>query len=311
MAAIFVFPLVACSATFSADHHAGGNTSTDSGAAGAQAGHGGSATGETGGVAGAHTGGTTGSGGAATGGMAGTGGNPTAGCPTGLPGPTLVEVPTVDASAVASYCIDATEVTRAQYTTFLAANHPTTGQDSWCSWNTTYAPTDGAPGTDERPVVNVDWCDAAAYCKWAGQRLCGKVGGGSSGFYDNAKANLSEWYNACSAGGAVTYPYGNAFDVHACVENGYDNLNDYQAATDYAHPVGTSTCEGGFKGLFDMVGNVAEWEDACDGLNGTTDICLLRGGTFQDANLSCTYGGNAFRNYTAGNVGFRCCATRP
>ena len=31
-----------------------------------------------------------------------------------------------------------------------------------------------------------------------------------------ANANISEWYNACSAGGALAYPYGNTYEPEAC-----------------------------------------------------------------------------------------------
>jgi hypothetical protein len=54
--------------------------------------------------------------------------------------------------------------------------------------------------------VCVDWCDAHAYCKPVGKRLCGKIGGGPNLYADYASASSSEWYRACSSGGSFTYP---------------------------------------------------------------------------------------------------------
>jgi len=77
------------------------------------------------------------------------------------------------------YCIDATEVTRAQYAVFYAdSNRPTIAR---CAWNTDYTATmwPATVMTQDYPVVGVDWCDAATFCAWAGKRLCGAIGGGT------------------------------------------------------------------------------------------------------------------------------------
>ncbi len=273
-----------------------------SGAAGAAGGAGGGAAGTSGmgGAAGASgtggSGGTSASGG--TGGSGATGGaGGTGGCPTGVPGPALVDVN-------GAYCMDATEVTNAQYKAFLDTTPATSGQDAWCSWNTTYTPSTGWPaaGIESYPVAYVDWCDAYAYCSWAGKRLCGKIGGGANGYADFADATKSEWFNACSAGGAKTYPYGNTYDGAKC------NGIDYGASA----PIAVATapgCEGGYPGLHDMSGNVMEWEDSCAG-TGATDWCRLRGGGTNGGatGITCNLDQPFFRNYVASNIGFRCCS---
>ena len=48
------------------------------------------------------------------------------------------------------------------------------------------------------PVVGVNWCQAYGFCKSAGKRLCGRIGGGANAFTDYASAAASQWYNACS-----------------------------------------------------------------------------------------------------------------
>jgi formylglycine-generating enzyme required for sulfatase activity len=213
-------------------------------------------------------------------------------------------VPAPAGSSVAFFCVDATEVTNGQYAQFLAANVPTSAQDPWCAWNTSYTPPRGWPpaaGKDDYPVVYTWWCDAYAYCKWAGKRLCGGIGGGPSSFNGYADATQSEWYAACSAGGTRAYPYGNTYSASAC------NASLGSAAV----ASGTEpACEGGYPGLFDMSGNVDEWEDSCNGQTGVNDACRLRGGSygFSDPNVvRCDYDNYVNRDDGSPNVGFRCC----
>jgi formylglycine-generating enzyme required for sulfatase activity len=69
-------------------------------------------------------------------------------------------------------------------------------------------------------------------------------------------------------------------------------------------------CTGGLTGLFDMSGNVAEWEDSCDASTGATDSCVARGGSFasQAADLQCSAAAPYARSATDASLGFRCCA---
>src|SRR6185295_16488134 len=119
------------------------------------------------------------------------------------------------------------------------------------------------------PVVCVDFCDAFAYCALVGKRVCGAIGGGRGRFGSATDATSSQWFAACSGGGKHAYPYGDTYEGSAC--NGIDkggNLVDTGSI---------ATCVGGYPGLFDMSGNVYEWEDACTGEQGTT-VCHVRGG---------------------------------
>ncbi len=268
-----------------------GGTAATGGTAGTNAG------GATGATGGAPSGGGSPSGGGGTGGAGATGGS---GCP-GTAGPTMVQVP-------GGYCIDSTEVTNAQYAAFVAAAVSTGGQDAWCTWNTTFTPSGGWPGTgkDGYPVAYVDWCDAYAFCKWAGKRLCGKIGGGANAFGDYANPTASQWYASCSAGGTRTYPYGSAYQGTTC------NGADYPGSASIS--AGSATgCEGGYPGIFDLSGNVWEWEDSCKGTTGNGDYCRLRGGSFLNVDvapfLAC--GSNMpdyYRSNQYGHVGFRCCS---
>jgi len=213
-------------------------------------------------------------------------------CPAGR-GPTAARV-RFDGG---SFCIDTTEVTNAEFAAFLTAKGTdTSGQPAACAANTSYVPTDTWPiqqGHENDPVVYVDWCDARAFCQWAGKRLCGSR--------VDAFVTRDEWYVACSHDGARAYPYGTAYDPSAC--NG-------GATTGNLVPVGTKPgCVGGYDGLFDMSGNASEWVDACKD-DGT---CQHRGGAFYSKDpaaprLSCSDFGGIGRLESYSTVGFRCCA---
>ena len=77
---------------------------------------------------------------------------------------------------------------------------------------------------------------------------------------------------------------------------------------------GEQTCGSLTPGLFDMSGNVAEWENSCNASAGASDTCLARGGSFDSANgsasLTCATSAaqpGMPRNTTAADLGFRCC----
>ncbi|MBI4954436.1 MAG: SUMF1/EgtB/PvdO family nonheme iron enzyme [Myxococcales bacterium] len=248
------------------------------------------------------TGGQGGSG-AAGGGAGGAGGAGGVvyppGCVPGLPGPPIIEVPDLQGG---SYCIDSTEVTNADYATFLAANPSTAGQTADCTWNTSFVPAEGwppAPDRDAYPVAWVDWCDAAGYCAWAGKRLCGRVGGGALGV-DDFDPVENEWTNACTTGGTFEYPYGPTNDPSACNQG-------HAPDQDALLPVASlPTCEGG-SGLFDMAGNINEWTNACSG-PGEFDWCRTMGGDFYFINSEGCYHELGFARSGPWIVtGIRCC----
>ncbi|MBX3204117.1 MAG: formylglycine-generating enzyme family protein [Labilithrix sp.] len=221
-----------------------------------------------------------------------------------------------------TFCIDTTEVSNAAYDAFLAAKVDPKGQPPECAWNASFdrdRPEEDDGGVPEKPVVGVDWCDARAYCAWAGKYLCGKVEDGKKtgpvtleGLSDYTS---HQWMLACSAEARLRYPYGGLYDPAKC------NLVDYDAGR--ALPVGTVPgCVGGYQGIHDLVGNVWEWFDGpcsadgaleVDGGDGgpASDGCLLKGGSFLDngAPFDCRLEAtNIRRDLRQYNVGFRCCS---
>lgn len=235
-------------------------------------------------------------------------------CP-GTGGPSMVRV----GSQENSFCIDSTEVTFAQYRQFLAAKGTdTSGQPPECAWNNSFQPAIG--GDDDLPVAGVDWCDALAFCKWAGKNLCGKVQNGKRvGAVTEADLRdfeSHEWLLACSARGQLRYPYGGIHRPTAC------NVLELDAGKTV--PVKSQPlCQGGYPGVYDMIGNLWEWYDGpCfpsdagalpDGGDGgpARHECLVKGGAFLNggSNLDCAIDGRgALRERRGQEVGVRCCA---
>lgn len=191
-----------------------------------------------------------------------------------------------------SFCIDATEVTNTAYDAFLAAigdaGFGDAGPPPNCSGYSGFARKIALPvPVPADPVDRITWCDALAYCRWAGKRLCGKVVAGD--------AATGEWYEACSAGGTRVYPYGNSYDAAAC-----------NSATGALKPIGSmATCEGGIPGLVDMAGNAAEWINECNALG-----CGYVGGfhsSFSDTMCSSIGENNLPKSQFNLGVGVRCC----
>jgi len=214
------------------------------------------------------------------------------------------------------YWIDATEVTKAQYAAWLSTEPSIAAQQQFCSFNTTFIPgCDWPPtGDSSHPVVGVDWCDANAYCKGVGKRLCGRIGGGSTDYNAYADATTSQWYHACTAGGQNDYPYGDTYQPHTCNGNEDQHTGCDGGVCSSSAVASLSGCQSSipeYAGVFDMSGNVYEWEDACEASNGATDACHVRGGSFFGDGpmaLRCDSGLIAQRNSDWSHIcGFRCC----
>jgi formylglycine-generating enzyme required for sulfatase activity len=131
---------------------------------------------------------------------------------------------------VNAFSMDVYEVTVRQYAEFLRAE----GFNSPLDWKTMNQPTH-----QKYPVANVDWADAAAYCKWAGKRL----------------PTEAEWEKAARGTDGRLYPWGNDPPTPLHANYGKTGSHNYEALA----PVGTFENGKSPYGIYDMAGNVWEW----------------------------------------------------
>ena len=224
-----------------------------------------------------------------------------AGQPPGLQGgPEMAKFVRPDGSC---FWIDVTEVTEEQYADYLATAPGPSG-DPRCPGEAERSDAcraarldAGSPG--EYPQTCVDWCEARAFCLWAGKDLCLD----DAEAVDEALLAASDYYYACSAGG--THLASAPCPTEVC--------NVPQAGFDAIQPAGkASNCyvEGSDKTrVYDLIGNVAEWTAEC--LLDTPDgACLVRGGSF-DASACCDEPSRVMRRRATTNTGFRCCYYAP
>lgn len=255
-----------------------------------------------------------------------------------------------------AYCIDQSEVSKGQYNNFITANVPVSTQTGACTVNDTFVPRGAWPPAESPgplefnlglPVHYVDWCDAQAYCTWAKKRLCANIPTGPAakptpvtpGAANNIAAS-DAWYNACSAQGTKTYPYGAIpYDALRCngdglgivgppttvdtrglgfgfVLNEDDGVYRVAVSDKFGKITGADhkACQGGSVGVYQMSGNVAEWEDSCDDASATSP-CRVRGGSYKDNNVEAALRCDAVRSEVRmpatkevlKDIGIRCC----
>ena len=131
---------------------------------------------------------------------------------------------------VDAFLMDKYEVTVEQYAAFLQAkwiDRPT----DWKTMNQS--------SHQKRPVANVDWPDADAYCKWVGKRL----------------PTEAEWEKAARGTDHRLYPWGNESPTRV-----YANLKKETWSNHWAlSTVGSYEDGKSPYGIYDMAGNVWEW----------------------------------------------------
>lgn len=149
--------------------------------------------------------------------------------------------------SVASYYIDRTEVTNADYGEFLRA----TGHSPPLCWST-----EMDSSRMNLPVVGVTWRDARDYAEWRGKRLPTQL----------------EWERAARGTDGRRYPWGDSLlperSLREIVALGQDSLSvdlsSLQAYLASVSAVGTHPLDRTPDGLLDMLGNVIEWVDTPD-----------------------------------------------
>ncbi len=131
---------------------------------------------------------------------------------------------------VDTFLVDKYEVTVKQYAAFLQAKWIDPPED-WKTMNQS--------SHQKRPVVNVDWADAVAYCKWVGKRL----------------PTEAEWEKAARGTDERLYPWGDELPTRVHANLRKETWSNHWVLS----PVGSYEDGKSPYGLYDMAGNVWEW----------------------------------------------------
>jgi len=217
------------------------------------------------------------------------------------------------------FCIDSTEVTSAEYKAFLDAVGQGFVPDkpAGCGGKQAFTPATsggGCTGTSfdptqhgSYPVSCVDWCDAWAFCAWAGKRLCGQVDGGPMPFdFSQVTSTIGEWFSACTNDGAYSFPWGNDSPSGTRCNTTCSDTGDGGTLPVATDPTCVSPAD-----VADLGGNVREWVNSCAGV-GSNDNCFTEGDSFETTNGSncaeCDQNKLGTRAAAATDIGIRCCS---
>jgi formylglycine-generating enzyme required for sulfatase activity len=185
---------------------------------------------------------------------------------------------------------------------FIARHEVTIGQYKACVNEGACMPGTAAAlkGADNRPVANVTWREALAYCAWLERKLKSSTTDIPRGLVDalaGARGNApwhvtlpseAEWEKA--ARGTTDrriYPWGDQIDP---TRANYRDAHIFEPAAAASYPTGASPY-----GLLNMAGNVWEWtrnraafypyrpDDGREDVRATGDTArMVRGGSFND-----------------------------
>ena len=192
--------------------------------------------------------------------------------------------------SVGAFCMDATEVTVAEYRKCLGAGKCTApGTSGNCNWDQS----DRA----NHPINCVDWEQSKAYCEWAGKRL----------------PTEEEWEYAARGTAGRKYPWGDAEPSSQLCWDG--------EGSDQGKGKRKSTCQVGSyasgdtpEGIHDLAGNVWEWPSSeyCDSYAASkkcTGSRVGRGGCWNYGSASYVRGADRSvltPGYRDTYLGFRC-----
>ena len=125
------------------------------------------------------------------------------------------------------FFIDRYEVTVDAYRAFVEATDVRPPQ----VWNDK----DFRPPADDHPIIDVNWFEADAYCRWKGKRL----------------PTETEWEKAARGTDGRIWPWGNQWEAGAANVQGDPRR--------WTAPVGSYSKDQSPYGLYDVAGNAMEW----------------------------------------------------
>ncbi len=172
-----------------------------------------------------------------------------------------------------SFSISRTEVTFKQY-------------DAFCEATRREKPDDSEWGRGDRPVINITYADAIAYCDWLGSLLSKTI----------RLPSVEEWEYAArggvNGGDDKFYSGSNVLeDVSWCKFN----------SSEKTQPVGLK--QSNELGIYDMSGNVYEF---CEGVKDS--MIVLKGGSWVNSGVGCRLSDHVVSkiDFWDDNIGFRC-----
>lgn len=151
--------------------------------------------------------------------------------------------------------IDITEVTVSQYGACVeggSCSDPTTTE--YCNW--------GEEDREDHPINCISFFQAEEYCSWVGKRLC----------------NDNEWEKAARGTDGRNFPWGNAPPAVSCnnsIVPAVEPSSEWGCNMGSTWPVASKPAGVGPFGIYDAIGNVAEWTNDSNG-----EQRVSRGGTF-------------------------------
>lgn len=139
---------------------------------------------------------------------------------------------------VDTFAIDKFEVTNGRYLEFVKSAGHRVPQNPKNPMRNLWQGDNITDSLADRPVINVDWFDADAYCKWAGKRL----------------PTEAEWEKAAKGTSDRRFPWGNVEPTAKHL-----NYNQRWIGEKTLMPVGSYEAGKSPYGAYDMAGNVWEW----------------------------------------------------
>jgi sulfatase modifying factor 1 len=139
---------------------------------------------------------------------------------------------------VSEFYIDKFELTNSRYLEFVKATKHRIPQNPTNATRNLWQGDTITESLADRPVINVDWADANAYCQWAGKRL----------------PTEAEWEKAAKGTADRRFPWGNVEPT-----NKHLNFNQQWIGEKTLMPVGSYELGKSPFGVYDVAGNVWEW----------------------------------------------------
>jgi len=234
------------------------------------------------------------------------------------------------------YCIVERQATYGEYRQFSKKmGKKFDGQPSECSWNRDYGPSEYclyrpgevskcgpslAEADPDHAVTHLDFCDAWAFCSWAGKRLCGEHSAdpGSIHMFDRSiddyfggrayglpTVETREWLHACTQGGTSSYPFGEDWKDGVCLDHW--KLRAQGASSRRVRDTAGNECRGThppYDSVFNMIGGARQWANACRSEDWR---CVQYGGIRVD-NVSPCVDVEVLYHIRSPTAGVRCCA---